>query len=799
MSKHKSSAQIPDAGSFVRTFLNRPVAPWLTGLALLVLLMFSDVLFTAKPLILSQSETDLFACDVPLKSYGYEYLKKGIIASWNPHIWSGVPYFAGFDTGLLDPLNVVFLLLPFEKAMNLVLALHTWVLGAGMFFLCRQRGLHPLAGFLSGAVMMFSGAYFLHIYSGHPNNVSAMSVAPYLYLAVGLIGNGRMRQGWLVGSAALAMQLLSCQAQYVFYTCLGVFFYSLLGLGAVRERVKYLAVLAVMVAGAVAMAAVQFLPARAFIAESLRSVKGMPYEFAAMFSFPPENLITLLAPFFFGGMSGVPYWGRCYLWEMVPFISVTAVVLAIHGLCRGPGWVRRIALPMVLLTFVLALGAHTPLFRFLYDHVPGFNGLRGNSKFGFQTILFVTLVAGAGLDALIRKPVRLRPTAGFLAGAALLMGVAGLWLYPAAAGGSPAWVQIPQAVWKTGETYLAPAVVQNAAFLREAGNFAAGWLLVAAATLFLIGVILFILPRRPRLMVSALCWLAVVEVFTFARILNPSFNLPDHYEQTGMNAVRDYLAARPGDYRILLLANPNSAVAIDAQNIWGYGSTPLKRYVEFMGFTQGVDPDMANQYVQFHSLHRLYSMLRCKYAFVPGPNGLQVMETADQMPQVSLISEARVIEGRDEIFSAMNDALFEPRQTVILETVPDPAPVKTDFPPGAVKITKTGLDFLEIEAQVKSPAILLVTDIFTPGWRARALPGSSQQKYQVLPANYILRAIPLAAGSHRIRMEYTSPGFAAGLGVSGAAWIFWVALALWPSRGTLLAGWRARDLPPGRA
>ena len=794
MKTRKPARQTPAADSFILAFLARPVAPWLTGLAVLVFLMFADVLFTSKPLILSQPETDLFACDVPLKSYGYEHLKKGIVASWNPHIWSGVPFFAGFDTGLLDPLNVVFLLLPFEKAMNLVLALHTWVLGAGMFFLARQRGLHPLAGFLAGAVMMFSGSYFLHIYSGHPNNISAMSMAPYLYLAAGLIGEGRMRQGWLIGSGALAMQLLSCQAQYVFYTCLGVLLYSLLNMVSVRERIKYLAVLAAMVAAGVAMAAVQLLPARAFIAESLRSAKGMPFEFAAMFSFPPENVLTLLAPFFFGDMSRVAYWGRCYLWEMVPFISVTALLLAVYGLCRGPGWVRRVALPMILVTFVLALGAHTPLFRFLYDHVPGFNGLRGNSKFAFQTTIFLTLVAGVGLDALIRQPARLRLTAGCAAVAALLLLLAGLWISAAASGGWVGWAQIPQAIGKTGETYLPPATLQDAAFLREAGTFAARGLFVAAATFFLIGLILCSLAPKPRWMVSALCGLALAEVFCFARILNPHFNLPEQYVRTGVTAVRDFLAARPGDYRIFFPSNPNAAMAIGVQNIWGYGSTPLKRYVEFMGFTQGVDPDQANQYVPFRSLHRLYSMLRCKYAFVPGANGMQVVETSDQMPRVSLISEAQVVAGRDEIFAAMEDAFFEPRQTVILETAPNPAPVKSDSP-GVVKITGSGIDFLEIEAEVASPTILLVTDVFTSGWRARALPGSSQQRYEVVPANYILRAIPLAAGSHRIRMEYTSPGLALGLGVSAFAWIFWLGLALWPHRGTLLAGWRTRTMP----
>ena len=42
-------------------------------------------------------------------------------------------------------------------------------------------------------------------------------------------------------------------------------------------------------------------------------------------------------------------------------------------------------------------------------------------------------------------------------------------------------------------------------------------------------------------------------------------------------------------------------------------------------------------------------------------------------------------------------------------------------------------------------AVLLVTDAYAKGWRARALPGSAQATYDVLPADYTLRGIPLAA------------------------------------------------------
>lgn len=745
--------------------------------------MFGNVLFTSEPLILGQPGTDMSTCDVPMKTYGFSYLKKGVIAGWNPHIWSGTAYFAGFDTGLLFPLNLVFLILPFEKAMNLSLALETWLLGAGMFFLCRQRGLHPLAGFLSGAVMMFSGTYFLHIYSGHPNNTAAMAMAPYLYLAASLIADGKMRQGWLLGSAALALQIISCQPQYVYYTCLGVLLFSLLCLFTVRHKVRFLCTLAAMVAGAVALAALQLLPALVYISESLRSSKGISYQFAAMFSFPPENLVTAFSPFFFGNMKDVPYWGRCYMWEMAPFISVTAAALALYGFCSGPRWVRRIALPMALVFFVLALGAHTPLFRFLYEHVPGFKSFRGNSKFIFQTMIFLGLAAGAGLDVILRGPRRLSVLAGVLLGAGVLLIPVVFWIFSQAPGGaSTFWARLPEAIWQTGETYLPPESVKTPDFLEKTAYGAANALLITAGTLILIAVLIFALRARPRWLAASLCGLAVVEVFCFARLLNPSFNLPEYFVKTGAKAVQEFLDAHPGDYRVLLLADPNAAMMIGAQNIWGYGSTPLKRYVEFIGFTQGVDPDTADQYVMFRSLHPLYAMLRCKYAFVPSQDGMQVIEGKEQLPRVSLVPEARIVKGRDNVFAAMSEPSFDLKQTVILEEAPNPPPSNSGASPGEAEVVDSGMNFLDIEAEVASPAILLVTDIFTSGWKARPLQGSGQEHYDVMRANYILQAIPLAAGRHRIRLEYSPPGLPAGIAVSLAAGFVWIAVAIWHAR-----------------
>src|SRR5207249_4178545 len=85
--------------------------------------------------------------------------------------------------------------------------------------------------------------------------------------------------------------------------------------------------LAAMVLGGVALSAAQLFTGLAESRETLRHI-GLPYDYARMFSFPPENFLTLLAPSLFGDNHRLVYWGRCYWWEMTMFMSVSGLVLA---------------------------------------------------------------------------------------------------------------------------------------------------------------------------------------------------------------------------------------------------------------------------------------------------------------------------------------------------------------------------------------------------------------------------------------------------------------------------------------
>ena len=274
------------------------------------------------------------------------------------------------------------------------------------------------------------------------------------------------------------------------------------------------------------------------------------------------------------------------------------------------------------------------------------------------------------------------------------------------------------------------------------------------------GIILFAARYNARALFCVIP-LAVAEMLVFA-----SNSRPTSDSSTIVNAKeKDFLADHPGDYRIMNVNNPNTAMIIGAQDLWGYDATVMRRYAEFMTWTQGGDPNKAMSYVKLVQFDPLFAMLRERYIFAQQRGKFEMEEAPAVMPHLQLISNYRVLQNRDAIFDAMRSETFDPTREVILESEPKPKPVESNNN-GTARITATTTDSLTIEADVEQPSILLITDAYAASWRTVSLPGSTQARYDLLPANYVLRAVPLATGHHLLRVEYRPIAFAIGKWIS---------------------------------
>ena len=73
---------------------------------------------------------------------------------------------------------------PLPLSINLGIALHVLLAGLSTFVWGMRRGLQPVAAVVAGALFMFSGAYFLHVYSGNTTVLSAMAWMPLVLASV---------------------------------------------------------------------------------------------------------------------------------------------------------------------------------------------------------------------------------------------------------------------------------------------------------------------------------------------------------------------------------------------------------------------------------------------------------------------------------------------------------------------------------------------------------------------------------------------------------------------------------------
>jgi hypothetical protein len=728
-------------------------------------------------LLISASDTDVVGQFIAWRSFAVARILDGDLPFWNPYTYAGQPFLAGFQSAMFYPPNVVFLLVPIERAINLSFLLHLVGLGWGMAVWARQRGCHPAGAAIAGIVLPLSGPVFPHLYAGHLSNVCTMAWAPWILVGFDRWCADRDRRALLVATAAAAMQVLAGHVQYALYGAIAMAAYGGVVL-VVRPpaRRRALPGLVAIYGGAAALVAVQLLPSLSAATEILRGGLAA-FSYVRVFSFPPENLLTLIAPGFFGAMtpdSVTPaYWGRAYLWELSLFIGAGGLVLAAAGVEDRFRRQRRAALYLAvpLGLGVLALGANTPLLGVLYDWIPGFGTFRGLSKFTFPFMLFAALAIGAGTDAIAAR--RLPKT--FVTGTIALIGVgfmgAGAWLLASPDSLRP----LLRFVRMTGESGLPPDLFENVAFAHAAGRYAGLSLGTAGLFAALAAGSLLLAVRRPWCRFVPLAALPL-EILGFSLshldVARVSDAVPDQ--------IRSVLSANPGDHRILNTLFPNNGFLSGVPDGGGNDPAVLRRYAELVTASEGADPADATQHLPFSKLGPLTAMLRIRFAFLAGRDRIHMVENqAAPWPRLLLMTRFRVQPDRRALLAEIAATGFNPADAVLLEREPDPAPVP-GASPGRARLLSETSDTLEIEVETARPALLVITDTFSRDWRARSVGSGPPTTYDVLAANYVLRAIPLTAGRHRLRLEYVPSCWMVGVVTSLLAAAAWV--VLWTRR-----------------
>ena len=82
---------------------------------------------------------------------------------------------------------------------------------------------------------------------------------------------------------------------------------------------------------------------------------------------------------------------------------------------------------------------------------------------------------------------------------------------------------------------------------------------------------------------------------------------------------------------------------------------------------------------------------------------------------------------------------------------------------------------IDIKVQAAAPALLVLSDLFYPGWEATV----DGRPAEILRANYVMRAVAIPEGAHEVRFLYRPASFRAGVAASAAGCLAVALLISW--------------------
>jgi hypothetical protein len=386
-------------------------------------------------------------------------LSQGHAASWDPHAMCGFPLMAGLQSAVFYPLTWLILLFGPGTFWTLSVLLHLILVGLFTYaWLKEGLSLSAWAALVGAIVPMLSGYLLTHTDAGHISQISSFPWIPCLLWRTERLLAGPTLRRWTLLAAAMTLLILPGFPQSLFFCgLLLVVRFAVYAFERSESRTLRLRTLgiagAALIVGTLA-AAPQLLPTMELIPRSHR-VSINTFEFAASYSVPPENLLMLLVPTFFGGGSEM-YWGRSALWESCGFVGVgTLALTALAFAGRHPQ--RFLWTGVCGVSLLLALGSSTPLFRVFYAIVPGANLFRAPGRYLALFTLGVAALGAMGFDRWWKDPdAARRATLRMGVGVGvLLLAVLGTLAFGSRAerGNSPLWQSILAAEEKGTESY----------------------------------------------------------------------------------------------------------------------------------------------------------------------------------------------------------------------------------------------------------------------------------------------------------------------------------------------------------
>jgi len=313
--------------------------------------------------VLNNLPSDVISIIYPFRIMGINLLKQGLLPLWDTSILMGVPLLANFQSALLNPLNILFFILPNMAAWSIQVMLQVFLALVLMFIFLRDLGLNKYAATLGSVFYALSGYFLVWL----EYNTLSYTVALFpliLYLVSKISKTPRLNLAFLL-SLTICFSLFCGYPLNSFISIgFGILYFLYLSI-LTREKVLVKSLLVFGgILGGLLMAFVQLLPGfeagnlSVRIYDNTALAGGIKY-------LSIEKFITFFVPDFYGNPGTMNYWGNGSYDNFAFFIPAIGVYFLIIALVSLKAFQKKYLIFVIFIILAFIVATNNPIINYL--------------------------------------------------------------------------------------------------------------------------------------------------------------------------------------------------------------------------------------------------------------------------------------------------------------------------------------------------------------------------------------------------------------------------------------------------
>ena len=789
---------------------------WLAVSTALILFFVISVSYFSPAIqgkVLSQHDTLVWKASAKeAKDFEKETGEKTL---WTNSMFSGMPTYLINTVSEGNKLRFIHTALNFGNHLRPIPFLFIYLLG--FFIALLAFGVNPWLSIVGAFAFAFSSYFFIIIQAGHITKAIAIGYMAPIIAGVYMAFNKKELWGTILMAVFLSLQILINHLQITYYTFLIILVFGIFQIiNSIKEQQirAFLKSMSYLIVGALLAIGTNFLSLSTvydYGKDSIRGpseltnemhnkTSGLDKDYATDWSYGIFESLNVMIPNLMGGASqsdlgtksetykalksmGQPnakqivkqmptYWGTQPFTSGPTYIGALVVFLFVLGLFVVKGQLKWWLLTITILSFMLAWGKNMMWFTDLFlDYFPAYNKFRAVSMTLVIAELTIPLLGILGLQKIISGDYDKDKIKKQLLYAFAITGGTVLLLILALPASSTAFVGANDSSMFGQNQILLDAIRADRASMFKTDALRSLFIIILGA----LTVWLFLVKKiRQASFLIIIALAIIVDLWTVDKryLNNDNFvkkNKVDNHYQPSV-ADQSILQDPTENYRVLNIAVStfnDATTSYFHKSIGGYHGAKMRRYQELI--THNIAPEIqqfgmalqssATQESVQMALSKLntINMLNAKY-IIYSPQA-PAIQNVNAYGNAWFVDNYKVVADADEEIASLKQ--INPKQTAIIDTrFKNELNDFTKDQNASIVLTSYQPNHLVYESNTNSTQLAVFSEVYyDKGWLAY-VDGKEVPHFR---ADYILRAMYIPEGKHKIEFKFEPAIYSIGL------------------------------------